>query len=127
MQQLLKGGLDGFHRVAGLALDDDWMNWDVALQWKTGLPKGFESRVDWRQYNALWVGIAGRLDLIYLKLYAAVDDVGPASRHYTDLLALGPTEEELEAAAGWIKTQDPSPAIEQTLAEVVRHVTEDSR
>jgi hypothetical protein len=107
-------------------LDVDWMNWDVALQWKTGLPPGFETRIEWREYSGLWVGLADRLDLIFLKLYAAVDDVGPNSPHYTDLLALKPTEEELQAAASWIKTQDPSPAIEQALGEVVRHVTEAS-
>jgi len=115
-------------RVArDFALDDDWMNWDVALQWKTGMPPGFDKRIEWRQYSGLWVGLAGRIDLIYLKLYAATDDIGPTSRHYTDLLALRPTAQELAGASEWIRTQDPSPAVAQALEQVVRHVTEDSR
>jgi len=108
-------------------LEHDWMNWDVAQQWKTGLPPGFETRIEWRQYAALWVGLPGRIDLIFLKLYAAVDDIGPSSRHYTDLVALRPTNEELGAAANWIESQDRSPAVAQILVVVIRHVIESTR
>ena len=74
------------------------------------------------------MGVAGRLDLIFLKLYAAADDIGPASRHFTDLLALGPTPDELAAARTWITdTQDPSLAMAQALEAVTAHVRTTSR
>jgi len=82
-------------------LPDDWMNTTVGLQWKTGLPPGFEERIHWGQYDGLWLGLADRYDLIFLKLYAAADSEGPASVHYQDLMALQPTNEELDAAARW--------------------------
>jgi hypothetical protein len=90
---------DAIRTVArDLGLPSDWLNTTVAGQWQTGLPPGFTSRIVWRVDGGLWIGLAGRLDLIYLKLYAAADDVGPASRHFTDLLALRPTTNELTAA-----------------------------
>jgi hypothetical protein len=42
-----------------------------------------------------------------LKLYAAVDR-GPNDKHYEDLKALEPTQEELLFAARWTVTHDPS-------------------
>lgn len=99
------------------------MNTTVAGQWQTGMPPGFASRVTWNRHAALWVGVAGRLDLIYLKLYAAADDTGPTSRHFTDLLALRPTAAELEAARAWItRTQDPSPTMAATLERMAARV-----
>ena len=103
-------------------LPADWINSVVGAQWKTGLPPAFESRIEWRKYGGLWVGLPGRIDLIFLKLYAAVDDIGPTSRHYTDLLALQPSRDELYAAAEWIGTQDPSPAMADLVAQVIAHV-----
>jgi hypothetical protein len=102
-------------------LPDDWMNTTVGLQWKTGLPPGFEVRVHWEEYGGLWLGLADRYDLIFLKLYAAVDSEGPSSVHYQDLIALKPTPEELEAAAEWARSQDPSPPFAQMLEEVLKH------
>ncbi len=110
-----------------LGLPNDWLNTTVASQWATGLPQGFASRITWRQYGGLWVGLAGRRDLIFLKLYAAADDVGPTSRHFKDLLALKPAPADLEAARVWIATQDPSPAVEQAVAQVIAHVRQASR
>ena len=81
-----------------LQLPPDWLNTTVAAQWQTGLPPGFASRILWHADGGLWVGLAGRLDLIYLKLYAAADDIAPTSRHFTDLHALRPTADELAAA-----------------------------
>lgn len=115
-------------RVArDFALGEDWINTVVAAQWKTGLPRGFAGRITWRRYGGLWVGLAGRRDLIYLKLYAAADDIGPGSRHYRDLLALAPTPEELGSAARWTRRQDPSPGFATSLAKVLEHVTRDTR
>ena len=42
-----------------------------------------------------------------MKLYAAADQ-GPGSKHMTDLMALAPTSEELDAARAWCCTQDVS-------------------
>ncbi len=108
-------------------LSPNWMNGHVGAQWGTGLPAGFAERVEWRQLGALRVGLAGRLDLISLKLYAAADDVGPSSRHYQDLLALDPTPEELEFAAEWGRGQDASQGFRQSLEGALAHVRRKSR
>jgi len=120
----LPGGLrDAVATVArDLGLPPDWLNTTVASQWQTGLPAGFASRVTWNRHGGLWVGLAGRLDLIHLKLYAAADDVGPSSRHYQDLVALKPTEQELKTAQNWIAMQDPSDAVADAVRQVIGHV-----
>ncbi|MGH2625678.1 MAG: hypothetical protein ACRDHY_03395 [Anaerolineales bacterium] len=110
-----------------MGLPPDWLNTVVASQWRTGLPSGFETRIIWRQLGGLWVGLAGPRDLIFLKLYAAADDVGPASRHFMDLLALKPTAADLEAARRWIATQDPSPGMAATVDQVIIHVNQARR
>jgi hypothetical protein len=105
-----------------LGLPPDWLNTTVGGQWKTGLPPGFAGRITWRRHAGLWVGLPGRIDLIYLKLSAAADDLGPGSRHYQDLLALRPTPEELVGARAWIQGQDQSPAMAEALDRVIAHV-----
>jgi hypothetical protein len=100
----------------------DWINTTVGLQWQTGLPPGLADRLHWKRYGGLHVGLADRIDLIYLKLYAAADSGGPTSVHVQDLLALRPTARDLEAAA-WVRTQDPTPAFAGILAEVMAHVS----
>ena len=102
-------------------LPDDWMNTTVGLQWKTGLPPGFEERIHWEQYGGLWLGLADRYDLIFLKLYAAADSEGPSSVHYQDLMALQPTNEELDAAARWAKSPDTSAPFARILDQVLEH------
>lgn len=91
------------------------------------LPSGFASRVTWRQHGGRWLGLAGRRDLVFLKLYAAADDVGPASRHFKDLLALAPTAADLEAARRWIATQDASQVMANAVDQVIAHVRQASR
>jgi hypothetical protein len=66
------------------------------------------------------------LDLIFFKLYAAADDVGPGSVHYQDLRALKPGAEELAAARDWTCGQDPSPDFHTIVDKVVTHVRNDS-
>jgi hypothetical protein len=111
--------------VAGdLGLDSHWLNTGPASQWRTGLPPGLEGRVEWRCYEGLWVGIVGRHDLIYFKLYAAADDVGVSSVHFQDLLALSPGDEDLEEAGGWVREQDPTPGFAGVVSEVIRHARE---
>lgn len=103
-----------------MGLRADWLNSGPAGQWKTGLPPGLASRIQWRTYAALDVGLVGRLDLIYLKLYAAADDIGTASVHFQDLVALAPTDEELAQASRWVVSQDPG--TESACGKVVKHV-----
>jgi len=109
-----------------LGLEDDWLNIGPALQWRSGLPGGLEGRVHWRQYGpALRVGLVDRYDLIFFKLYAAVDSTGPQSVHYQDLLALQPTSDELDRGRDWVALQDASPEFQRVLEVVVNHVGTD--
>jgi len=61
-----------------------------------------------RTYGGLEVHLPARADLVYFKLYAAVDQ-GERSKHFADLHALAPTSEQLRSAARWTRTHDPSP------------------
>lgn len=109
--------------VAGdLGLDPQWLNAGPASQWQTGLPPGLEEGVAWRTYGGLSVGLTNRRDLVFLKLYAAADDTGPRSVHFQDLIALSPADEELDAAAAWIRGQDPGPDFNRIVTEVIKHV-----
>jgi hypothetical protein len=107
-------------------LPQDWMNTEVSMQWKTGLPLGFERRVHWTRYGGLWFGNADRYGLIFLKLFAAADRGGPESVHFQDLLALNPTERELEDAAEWVQSQDTSHEFGIIVGQVVDHVRQNS-
>lgn len=102
-------------------LSPDWLNDGPATQWELGLPDGLERRVRWRSFANLDVGLAGRLDLIFFKLYAAADDTGPGSVHVQDLLALAPAPHELEAARAWVVSQDPGLA--HICQEIIAHAT----
>lgn len=114
-------------REVGRDMDlmSDWLNTGPALQWRQGLPPGLDTRVAWRQFSGLAVGIASRYDLIFLKLYAAADSDGPESVHYQDLLRLQPTGAELEAAAEWVRAQDTSPDFAKILDQVLSHARQD--
>jgi hypothetical protein len=116
----------GILRVArDFNLPDDWMNTTIGMQWKTGLPPGLSERIHWEQYGGLWLGLADRYDLIFLKLFAAADSEGPSSVHYQDLMALQPTPEELDAAARWVRSQDPSPPFARIVDQVLEHAKSD--
>ena len=103
-------------------LPPDWMNTVVGLQWQTGLPPGLAGRLHWRRYGGLRVGLVDRYDLVFLKLYASADSGGPTSVHVQDLLALHPSERDLETAAAWVREQDPTPAFAGILTEVTTYV-----
>ena len=103
-------------------LPSDWMNTTVGLQWQTGLPPGLAERLHWTRYGGVRVGLADRHDLTFLKLYAAADSGGPASVHVQDLLALHPSERDLELAGAWVREQDPTPAFGGILDEVMAYV-----
>jgi len=66
--------------------------------------------------------LVDRRDLVFFKLYASADQVGPESVHVRDLLALQPSVAELEEAARWVCAQDPSPDFHAVVAKVVSYV-----
>lgn len=113
--------MDAARAVArSMGLRAEWLNAGPAGQWETGLPPGLEQRIEWRTFPGLQLGLVGRYDLIFLKLYAAADHTGPRSVHFQDLVALTPTPEELEAAGAWVVGQDPQ--LVNIVTEVARHV-----
>jgi hypothetical protein len=101
-----------------LGLGERWLNPGPSDLLRFGLPRGFEGRLKTRRYAGLTLRLAGRIDQIHFKLYAAVDQ-GMASKHATDLRALDPTDEELLAAARWSQTHDPSEGYRQELVKVL--------
>jgi len=108
------------HDVADLlSLSRDWFNPGPTSQLRTGLPDGFRERVEKRTYGPLTLHLAGRFDLICLKLFAAADD-SPRGKHAADLRQLAPRREELAAAARWVKGQDASPEFSAIVDDVVR-------
>lgn len=102
-------------------LPDTWMNAEVGAQWVRGLPPWILEEITWRSYGNLHVGLVGRRTLIALKLFAAVD-TGPGSVHVQDLLALAPTDAELEEARGWVMTQDAYEGFAAMISQVIEHV-----
>jgi hypothetical protein len=110
-------------------LDADWLNTGPALQWQQGLPPGLAERVEWRHYGprddasvGLEVGLVSRYDMVFFKVYAAADHANTKSVHYNDLLALQPTDAELDAAAEWVRSQDASPIFREIVSQLVTHV-----
>lgn len=93
----------------GRALDlaKGWLNIGPESLFTSGLPQGFKERMHTKQYGGLTIHLAGRLDQICFKLYAAVDQ-GPYSKHFADLKSLEPTREELAIAKSWCITHDVS-------------------
>ena len=87
-------------------LPEDWLNLGPASQMELELPPGIEGRLVKKSYgNYLAIYFISRTDQIFFKLYAAVDR---NDYHVQDLIALHPTEKEMEEAARWILTQDVS-------------------
>ena len=94
-----------------LNLPQDWLNNGPSSGegglFRLGLPDGFKDRlIKSFQGEKLTVYSVGRLDQIYFKLYAAIDQFG--SYHASDLQRLLPSEEELLGAVRWAATHDPS-------------------
>jgi hypothetical protein len=102
-------------------LPADWLNPGPTDLLRFGLPDGFISRVERRNYgDNLSVYLASRYDQIHFKLYALVDQ-GPG-KHEDDLRALSPTAEELLAAARWSRSHDPSEGYAKVLRDVLTHL-----
>jgi len=104
-------------RTYGLA--SDWVNLGPESLLDLGLPDGFVERLERQDYGGLVTWLAGRVDMVCFKLYAAVDQ-GPRSRHLQDLRDLRPDHDELLSAARWTVTHDPSPAYRSVLVETLR-------
>ena len=107
-------------------LPQDWMNTVVATQWPHELPEFLFKEIKWRNYGSLEVGIVGRYTLIVLKLHAAVDR-DAHSVHYQDLLALLPTDAELDQARSLVVAQDAETEFPRLVDEVISHVKRDIR
>ncbi len=87
-------------------LPKNWFNLGPASQLDLGLPTGFESRLIRKTYGRnLTVYFSSRWDLIHFKLFASIDR---DDYHVQDLLSMNPSENEIEAAARWVLTQDIS-------------------
>ena len=101
-------------------LPENWLNLGPASQLELGLPEGFESRLIRKKYgDYLTVYFASRIDLIHLKLFAAVDR---DDYHIQDLLALKPSEEEIEKAVRWVLTQDISEDFRRLLKKLLEEI-----
>lgn len=103
-------------------LPEDWLNTGPASVMDFGLPDGLMERVETRTYGKnLVIHFLGRFDQIHFKLFAAVDR-GRPDVHFDDLMALQPTAQELEKAARWSMTHDPSPGYKNTLKDFLRKI-----
>lgn len=105
-----------------LGLAKDWLNngpsRDDGGLFQMGLPSGFTERLHSASYGTLLtVYFIDRLDQIFFKLYAAADRGG---YHITDLQALAPSLDELEAAARWTMTHDVSSGFVTVLKTLLR-------
>ncbi|MHB9002780.1 MAG: DUF6036 family nucleotidyltransferase [Coriobacteriia bacterium] len=97
-----------------------WINVGPSSLVDAGLPHGFESRLTHVKYGStLTVYFASRVDQICLKTYAAADVGG---RHATDLVALSPTEQEMEFALRWVVRHDPSEDFRSQLRELAEYL-----
>jgi hypothetical protein len=100
--------------AAATGLAANWLNPGPASLLDLGLPNGFERRAKIHRFAGLTLHVASREDQICFKLYASVDQ-GPGSKHAADLKKLRPTPQELQWAAQWCRTQDPSDGFREQL------------
>lgn len=109
-------------RVArDFGIPEDWLNTEVAMQWKGGMPPNQLDDVEWRHFDALQIGLAGRPLMIALKLFATADQ-SRDSVHCQDLIALAPGDSELLTAREWVLTQDGSAHWPSFVDDVIKHV-----
>ncbi len=101
-----------------LELGNDWLNTGPASLLEMGLPPGFVNRLHTRHFKGLTIHLADRFDQICFKLYATVDQ-GPKSKHFTDLMTLTPSTDELKQAKNWCITHDVSEVFETEINKVL--------
>lgn len=116
MPELLRDAVIDVARTFGLARD--WLNMGPDSLLDLGLPDGFATRLERRDYGGLVAWLAGRFDMVCFKLYAAVDQ-GRRSRHFQDLQELQPGRDVLLDAARWTMSHDPSLAFRSLLVETL--------
>jgi hypothetical protein len=96
------------------------LNCGPTNQLDTGLPAGLQERLIPQEYGEnLVVFYCSRIDLIYLKLYAAVDVRG---RHLEDLKGINPEPGEIEQAAQWCLSQDVSEPFRRLLESLLEEL-----
>jgi hypothetical protein len=104
-------------------LKDDWLNLGPGSLLDYGLPAGFESRLERRDFGrGFTVWLAGEYDLIFFKLYAAADHWPARDRHIEDLRELKPTRDDLLEAGRWSRAHDPSPGYRSLLVATLVHL-----
>ncbi len=98
--------------AADLNLPSDWLNADAMEVHRLGLPPGILGRAQKREFGpCLTVYLICRQDQVALKLYAAIDRK-KGQRHFKDLAAINPVQQELEIAISWLlnrQTSGPGP------------------
>ncbi len=104
-----------------LGLPPEWLNNRPSRGegglFRMGLPPGLRNRLHGREYgDKLSVWFIDRIDQVYLKLYASTDRGG---YHIADLMALKPSEEEVEQAARWTMTHDVSEGFREVLGRLL--------
>lgn len=119
MPEALRIAIFDVARTYGLA--NDWVNLGPESLLDLGLPDGFIGRLERHDYGGLVAWLSGRFDMVFFKLYAAVDQ-GPQSRHLQDLRELRPDRDELLAAARWTITHDPSLGYRSLLVDMLREL-----
>jgi len=102
-------------------LPDDWINAKASSLVDLGLPKGLIDRTEKRKYGKdLTVHFISRYDQIHFKVNAVVWEGG--ERHYDDLVALKPTDQEIEEAARWCMTHDQREGYRTFLKSVLERI-----
>jgi hypothetical protein len=87
-----------------LGLTEDWFNLEASAILDRGLPEGSVGRSDdhVRTFGpSLTVRFMDRLDLIALKMFAALDPA-KGRRHVEDLVAINPSREEIRHGLQWM-------------------------
>ena len=105
--------------AVALKLDEQWLNPGPTSLVDCGLPSGFSERLTARPFRNLVVHFASRLDQVFFKFYAMVDQ-GPRSKHAQDLKKLAPSSAELLEAARWSRQQDSSEGFRSECVQALR-------
>lgn len=90
-----------------LGLAPTWFNSGPAGLIDFGLPDGLETRVTIRRFGTLEIHLPAFEDLVCFK-------------HFTDLQALAPFEDQLLRAAQWTRSHDPSSGFLGELVRILR-------
>ncbi|MHB1861355.1 MAG: DUF6036 family nucleotidyltransferase [Gemmatimonadaceae bacterium] len=111
-------------RRQGLA--DGWLNAEMA-RGSDWMPPNFEARVQWMDLPGMRVGLVGRPDFIAFKLEAAADWVPAISKHLNDLIALNPSDAELDEADRWLAAANAGAPFFANVAWARNHVADRRR